>query len=139
MVIKLSKIDFTCSNKTLKPWQTRKHYYLPMFRHVSKSAWQTLGNISEKHRETSNVSAFGRSKFCFRNVVSTGGQTWKHLRKHRESQMFPQQTFLTTPLQTESKLFVPPPHKGRNFSDPPPPVWIEKLTAMKQVCVAGNR
>jgi hypothetical protein len=28
-----------------------------MFRHVSKSG-QTLGNISEKHRETSNVSEF---------------------------------------------------------------------------------
>ena len=68
-----------------------------MFRHVSKSAWQTLGNISEKHRETSNVSAFVRSKFCFRNVVSTGGQTWKHLRKHRESQMFPQHCFLVCP------------------------------------------
>jgi hypothetical protein len=45
-------------------------------------------------------------------------------------------TFLTT-LQTEGKLFVPPPHKSRNVSDPPP-VWIEKLTAMKQVCVAGK-
>ena len=39
------------------------------------------------------------------------------------------------PLQTEGKLFVP--HKSRNFSAPPP-VWIEKLTAMKQVCVAGK-
>jgi hypothetical protein len=29
--------------------------------------------------------------------VSTGGQTWKHLRKHRESQMFPQQCFLVCP------------------------------------------
>jgi hypothetical protein len=28
-----------------------------MFRHVSQSG-QTLGNISEKHRETSNVSEF---------------------------------------------------------------------------------
>jgi hypothetical protein len=74
-----------------------------MFHHVSKS-WQTLGNISEKHRETSNVSEFGRkhfcfpgSKFCFRNNVSTGGQTWKHLMKKRESQMFPQQCFLVCP------------------------------------------
>jgi hypothetical protein len=25
-----------------------------------------------------------------------------------------------------------------NFFDPPPPVWIEKLIAMKQVCVAGK-
>ena len=55
-----------------------------MFRHVSQSG-QTLGNISEKHRETSNVSEFARkhfcfsgSKFCFRNNVSTGGQTGKH-------------------------------------------------------------
>jgi hypothetical protein len=74
-----------------------------MFRHVSQSE-QTLGNISEKHRETSNVSEFARkhfcfseSKFCFRNNVSTGGQTGKHLRKHRESQMFPQQCFLVCP------------------------------------------
>jgi hypothetical protein len=76
---------------------------MPMFRHVSKSG-QTLGNISEKHRETSNVSEFARkhfwisgSKFCFRNNVSMGGQTGKHLRKHRESQMFPQQCFLVCP------------------------------------------
>jgi hypothetical protein len=74
-----------------------------MFRHVSQSG-QTLGNISEKHRETSNVSEFARkhfcfsgSKFCFRNNVSTGGQTGKHLRKHRESQMFPSQCFLVCP------------------------------------------
>ena len=74
-----------------------------MFRHVSQSG-QTLGNISEKHRETSNVSEFARkhfffsgSKFCFRNNVSTGGQTGKHLRKHRESQMFPQKCFLVCP------------------------------------------
>jgi hypothetical protein len=45
----------------------------------------TIGSISEKHRETSNVSEFARKHFCF-----PGGQTWKHLRKHRESQMFPQ-------------------------------------------------
>ena len=70
---------------------------------VSQSG-QTLGNISEKHRETSNVSEFARkhfcfsgSKFCFRNNVSTGGQTGKHLTKHRESQMFPQQCFLVCP------------------------------------------
>ena len=74
-----------------------------MFRHVSQSG-QTLGNISEKHRETSNVSEVGRkhfcfpgSKFCFCNNVSTGGQTGKHLRKYRESQMFPQQCFLVCP------------------------------------------
>ena len=74
-----------------------------MLRHVSQSG-QTLGNISEKHRETSNVSEFARkhfcfsgSKFCFRKNVSTGGQTGKHLRKHRESQMFPQQCFLVCP------------------------------------------
>jgi hypothetical protein len=81
----------------------RKHCFLPMFRHVSKSG-QTLGNISEKDRETSNVSevarkhfCFSGSKFCFRNNVSTGGQTGKHLRKHRESQMFRQQCFLVCP------------------------------------------
>jgi hypothetical protein len=87
-----------------------------MFRHVSQSG-QTLGNISEKHRETSNVSEFGRkhfcfpgSKFCFCNNVSTGGQTWKHLRKHRESQMFPQQCFLVcqgfkTPIYFLQSIF----------------------------------
>ena len=71
-----------------------------MFRHVFQSG-QTLGNLSEKHRETSNVSEFPRkhfcfpgSKSCFRNNVSTGGQTWKILRKHRELQMFPQQYYL---------------------------------------------
>jgi hypothetical protein len=74
-----------------------------MFRHVSQSG-QTLGNISEKHRETSNDSEIARKhfffsgrKFCFRNNVSTGGQTGKHLWKHRESQMFPQQCFLVCP------------------------------------------
>ena len=88
----------------------RKHCFLPMFRHISKSG-QTLGNISEKHRETSNVSEFARkhicfpgSKFCFRNNVSTGEQTWKHLRKHRESQMFPQQCFLVCPGLKKSHL-----------------------------------
>ena len=33
----------------LSPGQTRKHCFLPMFRHVSQSG-QTLGNISEKNR-----------------------------------------------------------------------------------------
>jgi hypothetical protein len=82
-----------------------------MFRRVSQSG-QTLGNISEKHRETSNVSEFAGklfcfpgSKSCFRNNVSTGGQTWKHLRKHRELQMFPQQCFLVCPgLKKVKKL-----------------------------------
>ena len=32
----------------LSPGQTRKHCFLPMFRHVFQSG-QTLGNISEKH------------------------------------------------------------------------------------------
>ena len=32
-----------------------------------------------------------------RNNVFTGGQTGKHLRKHRESQMFPQECFLVCP------------------------------------------
>ena len=41
-----------------------------------------------------NIFASLEAKFCFRNNVSTGGQTGKHLRKHRESQMFPQQCFL---------------------------------------------
>jgi hypothetical protein len=95
-----------------------------MFCHVSKSG-QTLGNISEKHRETSNVSefarkhfCFSRSKFCFCNNVCTGGQTGKHLRKHRESQMFPQQCFLictglnVTDLQTSCNKVVVKPISG---------------------------
>jgi hypothetical protein len=42
-----------------------------MFRHVSQSG-QTLGNIGEKHRETSNVSEVGRKHFASReaNFVS---------------------------------------------------------------------
>jgi hypothetical protein len=42
-----------------------------MFRHVSQSG-QTLGNISEKHRETSNVSEFAGKIFASReaNFVS---------------------------------------------------------------------
>ena len=92
----------------------RKHCFLPMFRHVSQSG-QTLGNISEKHRETSNVSSefarknvcFSGSKFCFRNNVSTGGQTGKHLRKHRESQMFSQQCFLVcSELNTSETIYL---------------------------------
>jgi hypothetical protein len=39
--------------------------------------------------------------------------------------------------QTEGKLFVPPLIKVETFLTPPP-VWIEKLTALKQVCVAGK-
>jgi hypothetical protein len=35
-----------------------------VFRHVSQIG-QTLGNISEKHRETTNVSEFARKHFCF--------------------------------------------------------------------------
>jgi hypothetical protein len=62
----------TISSLAVKPWANyRKHCFLPMFRHVSKSG-QTLGNISEKHRETSNVSEFARKHFCFsgNNFVS---------------------------------------------------------------------
>jgi hypothetical protein len=66
--------------------------------------------------ETSNVSEFARkhfclsgSKFCFRNNVSMGGQTGKRLRKHHESQMFPQQCFLVFPglkgLMSVSTMF----------------------------------
>ena len=73
-----------------------------MFRHVSQNGNIVHEEHSEEHRETSNVSEFARkhfcfsgSKFCFRNNVSTGGQTGKHLRKHRENhKMFPQQCFL---------------------------------------------
>jgi hypothetical protein len=44
-------------------------------------------------------------------------------------------TFLT-PLQTESTFFAPSLIKVETFLTPL--VWIEKLTAMKQVCVAGR-
>jgi hypothetical protein len=43
------------------------------------------------------ASREANSLICFRNNVSTGGQTWKLLRKHRESQIFPQQCFLVCP------------------------------------------
>jgi hypothetical protein len=50
------------AHSILSPGQTRKHCFLPMFRHVSQSEHaNTIGNISEKHRETSNVSEFARS------------------------------------------------------------------------------
>jgi hypothetical protein len=42
------------------------------------------------------------------------------------------------PPPLKANFLCLPPHKSRNFSDPPPPVWIEKLTAIKQVCVAGK-
>jgi hypothetical protein len=59
------------STEVLSAGQTRKHCFLPMFRHVSQSG-QTLGNISEKHRETSNFSEFARKHFASReaNFVS---------------------------------------------------------------------
>jgi hypothetical protein len=38
-----------------------------MFRHVSQSG-QTLGNISKKHRETSNVSEFVAKIFASREA-----------------------------------------------------------------------
>jgi hypothetical protein len=41
-----------------------------MFRHVSQSG-QTLGNIDEKHRETSNVSEFDRKHFCFPGSIAS--------------------------------------------------------------------
>jgi hypothetical protein len=43
-----------------------------------------------------------------------------------------------TPSRPKANVLCLPPHKSRNFSDPPPPVWIEKLTAMKQMCIAGK-
>jgi hypothetical protein len=57
-----------------------------------------------------NIFASLEAKFCFRNV-STGGQTGKHLRKHRESQMFPQQCLLVCPglncvIRTKSERTV---------------------------------
>jgi hypothetical protein len=122
-----------------------------MFSHVSQSG-QTLGNISEKHRETSNISEFARkhfcfsgSKFCFRNNVSMGGQTGKHLRKHHESQMFPQQCFLVCPglyllvLKTMSYslaaltrkiLFAPLEDKSHVFA---PPCIISSIYALADI------
>jgi hypothetical protein len=87
--------------KQLSPGQTRKLVVETLFPTNVSPCLPEWGNMSEKHRETSNVSEFVRkhyfflgSKFCFCNNVSMGGQTGKHLRKHRESQMFPQQCFL---------------------------------------------
>ena len=60
-----------------------------------------LGNIVAETLFPANVSQGGQTlgnnvsrKFCFHNNVSVGGQTGKHVAKHRESQMFPQQCFL---------------------------------------------
>jgi hypothetical protein len=57
-----------------------------MFPRVGKHQ-ETLVRDIGKHQMFLNLVG---SKFCFRNNVSTGGRTGKHLRKHRESQMFPQ-------------------------------------------------
>ena len=40
-----------------------------------------------------NIFASREANFVSATNVSTGGQTGKPLRKHRESQMFPQQCF----------------------------------------------
>ena len=42
-----------------------------MFRHVSKSG-QTLGNISERHSETSNVSELSQLKMRYSPYVNKG-------------------------------------------------------------------
>jgi hypothetical protein len=45
-----------------------------------------------------NIFASREANFVSATInVSTGGQTGKHLRKHRESQMFPQKCFLVCP------------------------------------------
>ena len=46
--------------------------------------------------------------------------------------------FDTPPPKLKANILCLPPHKSRNFSDTPLAVWIEKLIAMKQVCVAGK-
>jgi hypothetical protein len=54
-----------------------------MFRHVSQSG-QTQENISEKHRETSNVSEFARKKFLLLgklNFVSATMFPWVNISK----------------------------------------------------------
>ena len=82
-----------CNNtrRALSPGQTRKHCFLSMFRHVSQSG-QALGNISKKHRETSNVSEFARKHFCFSgNFVSATmfprvgkhGSIWGNIENHK--------------------------------------------------------
>jgi hypothetical protein len=53
-----------------------------MFRHVSLSG-QTLGNIGEKHRETSNVSEFGRKHFASREANFVSATMFPRVGKHR--------------------------------------------------------
>jgi hypothetical protein len=52
-----------------------------MFRHVSQSG-QTLGNISEKHKETSNVSEFGRNIFASREANFVSATMFPRVGKH---------------------------------------------------------
>jgi hypothetical protein len=47
------------------------------------------------------------------------------------------ENFFDSPFRLKANFLCPPPHKSRNVSAPPPK-WIEKLTAMKQVCVSGK-
>jgi hypothetical protein len=73
----------------------------PCFPEWANTSWETLVRNIGKHQMFLKVCrkhfCFLGSKFCFCHNVSTSGQTWKHLRKHRESQMFPQQCFLVCP------------------------------------------
>jgi hypothetical protein len=52
-----------------------------MFRHVSLSG-QTLRDISEKHRETSNVSEFGRKHFASREANFVSATMFPRVGKH---------------------------------------------------------
>jgi hypothetical protein len=48
------------------------------------------------------------------------------------------ENFFDPPSDCWQTFWAPPLIKKEPFLTPPPPVWIEKLTAMKQVCVAGK-
>jgi hypothetical protein len=52
-----------------------------MFRHVSQTLGK-LGNISEKHRGTSNVSEFGRHIFASREANFVSATMFPRVDKH---------------------------------------------------------
>ena len=59
-------------------------------RNIGKHQMSVLNSLG-------NIFASREANFVSATKDSTGGQTGKHLRKHRESQMFPQQCFLVCP------------------------------------------
>ena len=75
----ISKLQIIQFHSALSPRQTRKHCFLPMFRHVSQSG-QTLGNIVAETLFRANVSP------CFPEWADTIGNiryTYRNIGKHR--------------------------------------------------------